>query len=101
MSVIVILKVPADTTVFRQALIDRSAEFVRSRERAIASGALHHRFAVGPAHVIAIDEWERAEQFEQFFSEAALHDFVESIGCDVSKPPEVWVGEAIDSPDYF
>lgn len=101
MSVVVVMRVPADISAFREALIERSAELSRSRERAIASGALHHRFAVDADHVMAIDEWERPEQFRQFFDDDAMREFVASLGCDLSQPPEIWVGRSIDSPDSF
>lgn len=31
------------------------------------AGILHHRFVAGDAELVVIDEWETAEQFQEFF----------------------------------
>ncbi len=99
MSVLVAVKVQGNTEVFRQALAERSDEFVAFSDRAQAGGAIHHRFGIGDGFVVAFDEWESAEQFESFFSDPGLQEFIASIGAEGQ--PEITVTEATDSPDQF
>lgn len=99
MSVLVVIKVPGDTDVFRKALVDRADEFAATGERAKAAGAIHHRFAVGDGFVVVVDEWETAEQFKAFFGDPALQQFIGEIGA--SGPPETLFSEAVSSPDEF
>jgi hypothetical protein len=98
-SVLVVLKVQGDTAVFRQALADRADEFAATGERARAAGAIHHRFAIGDGFVLVVDEWETAEQFNAFFSDPELQQFVGEIGA--AGPPETIFSEAVSSPDEF
>jgi quinol monooxygenase YgiN len=100
MSVLVVVKVSGDTDTFQKALADRADEFVAVKDRAVAQGAMHHRFGIGEGHVVAIDEWETAEAFEQFFADPRMHEFIASIGADPA-PPEITITEAIPSPDEF
>jgi hypothetical protein len=100
MSVLVILKVQGDTATFRQALQDRGDEFAAMAERAKAAGAIHHRFGVGDGFVSVVDEWGSADQFEAFFSDPGLQEFIGSIGADPA-PPELTISEAVSSPDQF
>jgi hypothetical protein len=100
MSVLVVVKVSGDTAAFQQALTDRAGEFESVAERARSAGAIHHRFGIGDGFVLAVDEWETAEGFEQFFGDPKMQEFVASIGADPS-PPEIMVTEAISSPDQF
>jgi len=100
MSVLVILKVQGDTATFRQALQDRGDEFAAMAERAKAAGAIHHRFGVGDGFVSVVDEWGSADQFEVFFSDPGLQEFIGSIGADPA-PPELTISEAVSSPDQF
>jgi quinol monooxygenase YgiN len=100
MSVLAIAKFQGDTVKFRQALVDRAEEFTKIVDSARAAGAIHHRFGVGDDFVMVVDEWESAEQFEQFFADPGLHAFIASVGADQG-PPEVIIAEAIGSPDQF
>ena len=100
MSVLVVVKVPGNTTTFQKALANRSDEFVGVASRAKQAGAIHHRFGIGDGYVMAVDEWETAEGFEQFFSDPAMQEFVASIGADPT-PPQITITEAISSPDEF
>jgi hypothetical protein len=100
MSVLVVVKVSGDTTAFHQALADRADEFVAVKERAEQNGAIHHRFGVGEGFVLAVDEWETAEAFEQFFGDPRMHEFIASIGADPA-PPEITIAEATPSADEF
>jgi hypothetical protein len=95
------MKVTGDTAVFRRAIAERASEFAKSGERARGAGAMHHRFGLGNGYVLAVDEWESAEQFEKFFSDPDLQAFIGEIGADTSVPPEIIITEAIESADQF
>lgn len=100
MSVLVIGKFKGDTGKFRTALAERADEFRQISESAHAAGGLHHRFGIGDGFVIIVDEWESAEQFQQFFANPDLQAFIGTVGAD-PVPPELTVAEAITSPDQF
>jgi hypothetical protein len=100
MSVLVVVKVSGDTDIFQKALADRADEFVAVIDRAKAGGAIHHRFGIGDGFVLAVDEWETAEGFEQFFGNPQMQEFVASIGADPA-PPQITICEATASPDEF
>ena len=51
--------------------------------------------------MLIVDEWESADQFQQFFGDPSLQEFVAAVGGDTSTPPEITVCEAIESPDQF
>lgn len=100
MSVLVVVKVSGNTDTFQKALADRADEFVAVKDRAMAMGAKHHRFGVGDGVVVAVDEWETAEAFQEFFGDPQMHEFIGSIGAD-PVPPEITITEAVSSPDEF
>jgi len=100
MSVIIITKVPGDTAKFRQSLTDRSAEYVKIAESARSAGAIRHRFGIGDGFVLVVDEWGSPEQFQQFFGDPELQEFIGSVG-GAPVPPEVIVCEAVPSADQF
>ncbi|MFQ6155295.1 hypothetical protein ACLMMA_02290 [Micrococcus luteus] len=101
MSVIVAVKVPGDTGVFTKSLEERAEEYRKIAERAKAHGALHHRFGVGEGYILISDEWESAQEFESFFSDPGLREFMGTVGADLTTPPQITVGESIGSPDNF
>lgn len=98
MSVLISLKVPADVAKFRAALSERADEFNAISERSKTLGAMHHRFGVGPDFVLVVDEWERAEQFESFFSDPGMQAFIGEIGA--AGPPEITVTEAVSETQF-
>ena len=100
MSVLVVGKFVGDTAVFRQALVDRADEFVAIGERAKTVGAIHHRFGIGDGFVVVIDEWESADQFNAFFSDPELQQFIAEIGA-AGGPPDLTFSEAVSSADQF
>ena len=100
MSVLVIGKFQGDTGKFRQALADRAAEFAKISDMARAAGGVHHRFGIGDGFVVIVDEWETAGQFQQFFSDPSLQEFIASVGA-APGPPEITIGEAVASPDQY
>ena len=101
MSVIITVKVSADTSAFRKSLEERADEYSRIAERGREKGALHHRFSLGDGFIIIHDEWESAEAFQNFFSDPELQSFVGSVGGDTKAAPEIIIGESVDSPDKF
>lgn len=101
MSVLITMKIHGDLETFDRAMAERGDEFVRVAERAKSLGALHHRFARGDGFVVAVDEWQSADDFEKFFGDPDMHAFIGSVGGDLSTPPDITVGEALESPDQF
>ena len=100
MSMLIIGKLQGDTATFRQALTERADEFVKITEMAKTAGAIHHRFGIGDGFIVLVDEWETAEQFQQFFANPDLQAFVGSVGA-APTPPEITVTEAVTSADQF
>jgi hypothetical protein len=100
MSVLIVGKFQGDTAKFRQALVDRAAEFAEIAGEAQAAGAIHHRFGVGDGYVIIVDEWESVDHFQKFFGNPDLQAFIGSAGA-APAPPELIMAEAVSSPDQF
>jgi quinol monooxygenase YgiN len=100
MSVLVIGKFQGDTAKFRQALADRAGEFTKITDMSRSEGAIHHRFGIGDGFVVIVDEWETAEQFQQFFSDPDLQAFIGSVGATPA-PPEITITETVASADQF
>ena len=100
MSVLVTIKLTGDSDAFQKALADRGSEFKEIGDRAQGVGAIHHRFGIGDGFVLVVDEWETAEQFQQFFGNPELQAFIGTVGGDPT-PPEITVSEAVSSPDEF
>jgi quinol monooxygenase YgiN len=100
MSVLVIGKFQGDTATFRQALQDRAEEFQQIAQRAQAAGAIHHRVGIGDGTVVVVDEWGSPEQFQAFFSDPELQQFIASTGA-AAGPPDLTIVEAVPSPDQF
>jgi quinol monooxygenase YgiN len=101
MSYLIVMKVRGDVATFKRAMDERADELKASAERARAAGAIHHRFGIADGAVVVVDEWDNPAEFEKFFTDPDMQAFVASIGGDTSTPPEMWVSEAISSPDEF
>lgn len=101
MSVIASIKITGDTDVFRKSLDVHAQEYRTIAEQAKAAGAIHHQFAVGDGIVLIIDEWESADAFQRFFGDPELRTFMVTVGANLDVPPEIIVGESVDSPDRF
>jgi hypothetical protein len=101
MSVLITVKVSGDVATFRKAVAERGDEFANIADKARGVGALHHRFGIGEGYVLVVDEWASAEQFETFFTDPGLQEFIASIGGDTDAAPEITVTEAIASADQF
>ena len=100
MSVDVIMRVPADTEVFRN-FVEANAELLNGiSEDSKANGAIHHRFAVGDGYVMIIDEWETADAFMGWFmSNEAVEKVMRESGAQGE--PEISIGEALESSSQF
>lgn len=101
MSVIVMMKIPADTDVFRRSLEERADEYRSLMEQAKAAGGIHHQYIVGDGFGVLLDEWETVEAFQAVFAQPAIQEFTSAVGGDTSVPAEVTVGVAVDSPDKY
>jgi hypothetical protein len=99
-SVLVTAKFQGDTATFRQAIADRTEEFAKLKESAMAAGGIHHRFGVGDGFVLVVDEWESPQHFERFFGDPSLQAFIGTVGA-APVPPEITVTEAIASADQY
>ena len=100
MSVLIVGKFKGDTVKFRQALAERGEEFAKISEASRTVGGLHHRFGIGDGFVLVVDEWGSVEQFQSFFSDPQLQEFIASTGA-LPGPPELLMAEATPSPDQF
>jgi hypothetical protein len=100
MSVLIIGKFEGDAAKFSEALQTRGPEFEQISERAKAQGAVHHRFGLGDGFVVVVDEWGSVEQFQSFFSDPQLQEFIASTGA-LPGPPELLMAEATPSADEF
>lgn len=78
-----------------------SAGAAKIAGRARENGALSHHFAVGHGFILVNDEWESADAFQRFFGDSPMREFIGSAGADLSRAPEITVGDSIDSPDRF
>lgn len=101
MSYLVTLKVPGDVEAFKRSLTERADDLKAIGDKARAGGAIHHRFGLGEGFVHVTDEWASPQEFEAFFTEPSMQEFIATIGADTSVPPEIVISEAIDSPDQF
>jgi hypothetical protein len=101
MSFLITVKVKGDSAKFRTALGEKGDKFKEISERGKAAGAIHHQFGIGEDYVLVIDEWDSPANFEAFFSDPQLQEFIGSVGGDTSAPPEIVVAEAVDSTDKF
>ncbi len=61
------------------------------------AGIIHHRFVSGDGELVVIDEWETAEQFQNFFDgNPKVAQVMTSIG--MTGAPEISVFESFDAP---
>lgn len=99
MGVLVVMTVPGDTEQFEAFMAANGDRVVELSDRAKASGCLSHRFAVGDGQVVAVDEWETAEQFEAFISSPDLQAVMGEMGAQGE--PQVTVADAKGFPGEF
>jgi heme-degrading monooxygenase HmoA len=71
-SVLMVLKVPADAETFQRVAAENKDAMAGIAERARGRGAIHHAFCVGDdGQVVIVDEWDAPESFEAFFEAEA------------------------------
>jgi quinol monooxygenase YgiN len=99
MSVMVTVKVPADTAQFSQ-WVESNADFLEATSAtAKEAGCLHHQFAIGDGLVLILDEWVSAEAFTSFFGNPQIAEAMAASGAQGE--PEIMIGEVVDSSDRF
>lgn len=89
MSVTVIAHFPvADVETAIAGLQANAALLEEITEDTQASGLIHHTFVAGEGELVVIDEWTKAEQFQNFFDgNTKVAKVMESIG--VTGPPTI------------
>ena len=70
-------------------------------EKAKSLGALHHRFGIGDGYIHVIDEWDSPANFEAFFADPSMQEFIGTIGADTSVEPDITISQSVDSADAF
>jgi hypothetical protein len=68
-SVLVVLRVPADAEGIKRATEENRETFLAIADRAKGRGAIHHAFYAGDGEVLIVDEWDSAESFQSFFQD--------------------------------
>jgi heme-degrading monooxygenase HmoA len=99
MSVLIVQRVPGDTTQFEESMAANRARVEKLTAHAKAGGCLGHRFAVGAGEVVVVDEWESAAQFEAFISSPEIQQVMGEMGAQGE--PQVTVAELKGFPGEF
>ena len=100
MSVLITTKFTGDVAKGRRTFEERAGELTKFADLARSAGCLHHRFGAGDGFMLAVDEWESAEQFRKFMENPDLQAFIASSGADMAAP-EVTITEAIRTADQY
>jgi heme-degrading monooxygenase HmoA len=98
MSAVITIHFPVDDVPEAIAALQRNAGLVEEISESTKSrGIRSHRFFAGDGELLVVDEWETAEQFQEFFDgNAQVAQAVESLG--VTGPPVVSIFRPIDAP---
>jgi hypothetical protein len=99
MGVLVVIKVPGDTTTFESYVAGNEDRVVELTEKAKAAGCLGHRFAIGDGEVVVVDEWETPEQFQGFFSSPDIQSVMGEMGAQGE--PQITIADAKGFPGEF
>jgi heme-degrading monooxygenase HmoA len=99
MSVVVIMKVPGDTSKFRKFFEDNAEMIGQISEGAQAQGCSHHVFAEGENVITTVDTWTSRAAFEKFFSAPEIAETMANAGA--SGPPAIEFYEVLESLDSF
>jgi heme-degrading monooxygenase HmoA len=99
MSVLVVVTVAGDTTTFESFMAASADRVVALTEKAKAAGCLGHRFALGDGQVVVVDEWESAEQFQEFFSSPDIRSVMGEMGAQGE--PQFTFAQAPGFPGEF
>jgi hypothetical protein len=90
----------ADVTKAIQSMNAHAEDLERITQDARSKGCLSHRFVAGQSELVAIDEWESADQFKSFFEDNAEIRAISS-ESGATGPPTVAVYESADVPGNF
>ena len=98
MSVIVTIRFPVSDVAKAIEGLHGNAKFLEEISGSTkGAGMLHHRFVAGDGELMVVDEWETAEQFQNFFDgNPQVEQVMTSVG--MTGPPEVSVFGSIDAP---
>jgi len=98
MSVVVTIHIPVSDVAKAIKGLHSNAEFLEGITASTkGAGNIHHRFVSGDGELVAIDEWETAEQFQTFFDgNPKIAEVMTSIG--LAGAPVISVFESIDAP---
>src|SRR5947209_20188439 len=99
MSVLIIQRVPGDTSQFETFMAANGELIEQLTERAKAEGCLAHRFGLGDGAILVIDEWETAEAFEAFITSPELQQTLGQMGAQGE--PEITVANVKSWPGEF
>ena len=97
MSVTVIAHFPvADVAKAIEGLQANAALLEEITQDTKGAGIIHHKFVAGDGEVVVIDEWETAEQFQDFFQGNPKVERVTSL-IGVTGAPEVSVYDSFEA----
>jgi hypothetical protein len=100
MSVLITLKITADTEAFRAYAAANGDTMKAISEEGKSLGGIHHRFGIGDGFILVIDEWDTAEAFQGFFEgNEAIGAIMAAVGAQGE--PEMTFAEALASADEF
>jgi quinol monooxygenase YgiN len=97
--VLIVAKVPGETDTFEKFVSANSELVLQLTEKAKAAGCRGHRFAVGEGYVLVVDEWEKPEQFQVFFSSPDIQAVMGQMGA--TGEPEITIADAKGFPGEF
>src|ERR1700689_3562635 len=98
MSVTIIARFPvADVENGIAGLQANAALLEEITEDTKGGGIIHHTFVAGEGELVVIDEWESAEQFQNFFEgNAKVAKITELVG--VTGPPAIAIYNEVEAP---
>jgi heme-degrading monooxygenase HmoA len=102
MSVIMMLELDANPAKFEEVAAANPDRIVGIRDRAVGKGLIAHRFfGCGDSKVLVVDEWETAEQFQQFFDEVGedVQALMQEVGVANQPQPQFW--RVLESHDKY
>jgi hypothetical protein len=99
-SVIMTLRVPADTAKFEQYAASHKDLMKSIAADGKAAGAIHHLFALGEGEVVVVDEWPDEKSFQKFFTtQKDIPGMMRDAGA--TGEPQISFARKLDSPDQF
>jgi heme-degrading monooxygenase HmoA len=99
MSVVMMLRIPADPAKVEEYAKANHEQLVRITDDAKSRGAIHHAFFAGDNEVVVIDEWDSEESFQGFFSsQEEIPQLMQAVGAG---EPKVEFLRQLDTGDDF